>query len=255
MPDEPQTIYNDKGEEMVFDVRGKRVTPTMLSIGRNYYGRGFKGFNRIDEIRDLLPSFKAYYYECKIKDKDALLNQIMKGFNKDLCEPMNRVFHPLPESLRQWRKKWDADILATHYNMRVETDKNAAIAKDAQIIKTREADGYVTPSDHELEAGVRTLGGELLNDALMMLRNDQNMDEAYSDDIAVKRRNYVVNVFSTVTRMAQGKASLLLKASEEKRNNAGFLMGLLAKAQSGKLSDDEMSALKTTYTTPPNGSI
>jgi hypothetical protein len=80
-----------------------------------------------------------------------------------------------------------------------------------------------------------------------MLRDDQELEEIYNDETLMKRRNYIVNVFAHATRLVHGKAALMLKASEEKRNTAGFLMQLLSKATAGKMSDEEMSLLKSAY--------
>ena len=220
--------------------------------GRAYYGDKFNGYMKLGEYSDLLPSFKDFYYAARIKDPNARLSEILQTFNSEICEPMGRLFHPYTGQIKIWRSKWDLDL------MQQTQDKDLAIVERKnihQIIKTRDDERKLVlgaPDDNQLEAGVRTLGGELLNDAMQMLRDDQELEEIYDDETLIKRRNYIVNVFSHATRLVHGKAALMLKASEEKRNTAGFLMSLLSKATAGKMSDDEIALLKTTYAPKQN---
>ena len=163
---------------------------------------------------------------------------------------MGRTFHPYTNQLRTWTKRWDADIIRKKLNMREETALTP-VKEIRQIVKTRGEEYAMTaPGDGELETGLRTLGGELLNDAMQMLRDDQELEETYDDETLIKRRNYIVNVFSHATKLVHGKAALMLKASEEKRSTAGFLMSLLSKATAGTMSDMEVSLLETAYVPP-----
>lgn len=222
--------------------RTKKIDQAALSV----YGESFVGYQKIEEVRDLIPAFKEFYYEEVIKNPKAKIGEMLREFNESINP---RKFHPYMTNIRAWRIKWDADILEK---------KNMAVADITtekavqQVLKTRNDDrSLIAPEDSSLEAGVRTLGGELLNDAFQMLREDQQNPEIYDDEVLVKRRNYIVGVFGHVTKLVHGKAALLLKASEEKRNNAGFLMELLAKATSGKLSDSDMEMLKSNYANAP----
>lgn len=219
-------------------------------VGLQMYGPDFKRFHKLAEITDLIASFKDFYYSAKIKNPNETLRNIVVGFNTEVCGPLNRTFYPSSIQLRNWRKKWDLDL------MQQMQDKDLVISSDKnihQVIKTRNEEKQLIlggPQDEDLEAGVRTLGGELLNDALQMLRDDQELEEIYDSDTLIKRRNYVVNVFSYATKLVHGKASLLLKASAEKRNNAGFMLNLLARASSGKMTDEELALLKSSSNTP-----
>jgi hypothetical protein len=85
-----------------------------------------------------------------------------------------------------------------------------------------------------------------------MLNDDQQLEEIYTDEVLIKRRNYILNVFGHVTKLVHGKAALMLKASEEKRNNASFLMTLLASATAGKMNDEQLDLLKGTNNQPTN---
>lgn len=232
-------------EELV--TKPRRIDP----VGRSVFGESFKGYMRVAEYKDLIPAFKDFYYSAKIKNPKETLTNIVRGFNKEVCEPLERLFHPAMPQMSSWRKKWDLDLMEqmTNKNLEITTEKNVH-----QIIKTRDDERNLVlgVDDNDLEAGVKTLGGELLNDAMQMLRDDQKLEEIYSDDTLIKRRNYVVNVFSHATKLVHGKAALMLKASEEKRNTAGFLMSLLARASAGKMSDDEMGLLKSAYAPKQN---
>ena len=234
---------------MLETIKKKKLDPVGLQI----YGDGFTGYQRIAQLNDLISAFKDFYYQAKIKDPNEVLRNIVQGFNSEVCAPIgDRRFFPSMSQLRTWRRKWDLDL------MQQAQDKDLIITEKKnihQIIKTRDEERKLVlgqADDNALEAGVRTLGGELLNDAMQMLRDDQELDEIYDDDTLIKRRNYIVNVFAHATRLVHGKAALMLKASEEKRNNAGFLMSLLARASAGKMTDEEMSLLKTSYAPKQN---
>lgn len=234
---------------MTEETTPKRIDP----VGKSYYGDTFTHYQKVAEYNDLVPAFKDMYYEEKVKNPNSPLIPILRKYNTEICEPMGRTFHPNTTSVRQWRKKWDLDL------MQKMQDKDLVITSDKnihQVIKTRDENNSLVlgADDNELEAGVRTLGGELLNDAMQMLRDDQTLEEIYDDETLMKRRNYIVNVFAHGTRLVHGKAALMLKASEEKRNTAGFLMSLLSRATAGKMTDEEMRLLKDSYSPKENES-
>lgn len=235
-------------EEFAESEPKKKSDPLALAM----YGETFQGYQKVGEIKETISAFKDYYYERKKENVNATLFDIMQTFNREICTPEGKRFHPYPSQVKFWRAKWDADIISQLHGAEMAIVEPKKIR---QIIKTRNEDREVVlgaPQDSDLEAGVRTLGGELLNDAMQMLRDDQMLEEVMDDEVVVKRRKYIVDVFAHVTRLVHGKAALMLKASEEKRNNATFLMTLLAKATSGKLSDEEMAMLETTYSPQNN---
>ena len=224
----------------------------LMAIGRQFYGDSFERFMKIGEVKEFIASFKDFYYQEKIKDPNAPIAGLLQNFNKEFCEPQGKKFHPYTAQVKCWRSKWDLDLMQQMQNkeLQVVTRRNVH-----QLIKTRDEERSLilgAPQDNDLEAGVRTLGGELLNDAAQMLRDDQELEEIYSDDTLIKRRNYIVNVFSHATKLVHGKAALMLKASAEKRDTAGFLMSLLARGTAGKMSDEEMNLLKRAYATKQN---
>lgn len=227
--------------------RESKQSSKVNPIGRTFYGERFQKFNLIGEIKDLLPAFKEYYYAEKIKDFKKTGGDIIREFNENMCYPEGRTFFPYTNSYKHWKMKWDRDILEKKKVGGLELLDQKQVL---QVIKSRNEDNDIVlgaPDDVSLEAGARTLAGELTNDALQMLRDDQALEEIYSDETLMRRRNYIVNVFSHVTKLVHGKAALMLKASQEKRENANFLMTLLAKATAGKMSDEELSLLETAY--------
>jgi hypothetical protein len=160
--------------------------------------------------------------------------KIINDFNKTIA-PF--TFFPWEKQYRLWRKKWDAQILA---EQGYREEQKAA----RQIVKLQDEQVAIVPDEYALEAGAHTLAGELLNDALGILKQDQESEESYEDEIIVKRRNYVLNVFNYVMRASHGKQVLNIKTNAEKRETADFMMTLLNRAAAGKLTDKEMEMLR-----------
>lgn len=236
----------DEQDSIDEDIKSK---PKYLDpVGRILYGKNFERFQKIEEYKHLIPAFKEYYYACRIANPKCSLSSITLGFNEAIAHE-EVGFFPYSNTMRNWRRKWDKDILEKKGQQLaiVTTKKN-----NQQILKTRlgEEHGvlqYGTPTYENLEESLQTFGGELLNDAMGQLRNDQELEDMYTTDELMRRKNHVLNVFSHVTKMVHGKASLLLKASQEKRENAGFLMELMKKSTSGQMSVSDIQALKVTY--------
>lgn len=240
-------MHMTEGEEKVTEAPTKKPRDKKKdAIALTYYGEGFDGFMKVGEIAAFLPAFKELWYQMKIKDQSAGIVAIVQAFNASIAP---EKFHPYPSQIRFWTTKWKKDLLQ---QMGYKENTSIIPTKDVhQVISTRARGSqgiYATPDDQSLEAGIRTLGGEILNDALQMLRDDQDMEEMIDGEELIKRRNYIVNVFSQVTKMTHGKAMLMLKASEEKRENASFLMDLLRKAASGEIKPEDLALLKATPT-------
>jgi len=202
---------------------------------------GFTGrFQKIEEFRDLIPKFKDFYYEARLLNPNAPGGslKIINDFNK-VVAPLR--FHPYPAQYRWWRKKWDEDII----------QQLANVKKDEPVVKaiaTRNAEGAIlSPDEWELERGTKTLAGELVNDALTMLKADQERDYLQTDENLVKRRKYILDVMAHVTRLTQGKEALKIRKHAEGRETAGFLFDILRQAVAGKLTPDEMALLKSSF--------
>jgi len=204
-----------------------------------------ESYQKLEECRHLIPAFKEFYYAEKGRDFRQPIKDIIQRFN----EVQGEVFRPYPSAYQKWQLSWDRDILN---KASVESGLVSVDTSPEQLIRSRDDDQKIifgAPKDEDLEAGTRTLAGELTNDALQMLQDDQALQEIYTSDELMKRRSYIVNVLSHVTKMVHGKAALALKASQEKRENASFLMNLLAKASAGKMSEEEMALLEASH--PP----
>lgn len=241
---------NPESKHAVIEKAKKKIDPT----GAAWFGELFLRYQKLEEIRDLVPAFKEFYYERMIKDTGSKVTHIVKDFNLQLqALPEPRLFHPYTTNILNWKKKWDKDILAKK-GMALEVIDTKKHVQ--QVMRTRldgSRDGaveYNAPGYSDLELGVQTLGGELMNDAMQMLNDDRDLEDIYESDELIKRRNYILTVFTQVTKMVQGKAGLMLKTSEEKRNTANFLMDLMKKSTAGKMSIEEINALRVTYTPP-----
>jgi hypothetical protein len=216
--------------------------PYRSPVAINTYGEEFERYHRLGEYKDLLPSFKDWYYQKKTENEKESLTNIMRSFNSEVCAPIGRKFHPHLEVVRGWRRSWDLDLMQKANNLDYELGMERDIKKVVQ-----------STDDNDLEHGIKTLGSELLNDAMQMLKDDQQLEETYESDELMKRRSYIINVFSHATKLVHGKAALMLKASAEKRDTAGFLMTLISRATAGKISDEQIDVLKSAYAPKENG--
>ena len=192
-------------------------------------------YHRVNEIRDLIPQFKAFYYAEKRKEPGRSAIKVINDYNAQIA-PL--TFFPWEKQYRLWRKKWDAELLAIQGYKEQQKEIR-------QIIRVRdEQNALIVPTDESLETGSRTLAGELLNDAMDILKRDQESEEAYEDEIIVKRRSYVLNVYNYITRSSHSKEALRLKSNSEKRETMGFLMDIMNMATAGKLTEENLELLK-----------
>jgi hypothetical protein len=242
---------NEELETSIVSVETVEAMPKKVNpIGRGVYGENFQGFQSVKALVDDIPAFKEFFYEEKIKDFKKSVYDIVREFNKLLMVPEGKTFYPYTAQLKSWEKKWNYDIIEQKKVDHMPVAEQKAIAQIMNTRKPRSEGGTVELGRvgyNDLEQGVQTLGGELLNDALQMLQDDQALEELYDDEVLIKRRKYITDVFGQVTKMVHGKANLLLKTSAEKRENANFMMTLLAKAASGKMTDAELEALELTH--------
>jgi hypothetical protein len=207
---------------------------TKFSFYENFDGN----YHKIAELRELIPQFKAFYYTEKRKDPSMSAIKIINAYNAQIA-PL--TFFPWEKQYKLWRKKWDAELLA------IEGYKEEQ-KEIRELIQVRDKKNVlVVPSDESLEAGAKTLAGELLNDAMDILKKDQADEELYEDEVIIKRRNYVLNVYNYVTKSAHSKEALRLKSNSEKRESISFLMNLMSLATAGKITDDEMNTLESIY--------
>lgn len=222
------------------NIQDKTSNTKRFSFYENFDGR----YHKVGEIRDLIPQFKAFYYAEKRKDPQRSAIKIINDFNKQIA-PL--TFFPWEKQYRLWRKKWDAELIAEQGYKQEQHEMR-------QIIKLRdEQNGLIVPDEHSLEVGTHTLAGELLNDAMNLLKRDQEDENFYDEEILVKRRTYILNVFNYVTKAVQGKEALKIKSNAEKRETLGFLTVLINRSTAGKITADEMALLKQSVALKQDG--
>lgn len=201
-------------------------------------------YHKVGEIRDLIPQFKAFYYVEKRKDPSRSAIKIINDFNKQIV-PL--TFFPWEKQYRLWRKKWDAELLAEQGYKQQQREMR-------QLVKMRdEQNAVIVPNEHSLEIGAHTLGGELLNDAMDILKRDQENEDVYDEEMLIKRRNYALNVYNYVTRAVHGKEALKLKSNAEKRETFGFLTAMLNRSTAGKITEEEFRLMKQSITPKKEG--
>lgn len=245
--------YDKNGDRKKKPVKKDPAKAKLDKVAISFYGEHFDGYQRIDEYRMYIPAFKELFYQRRLEDEKITIMTVLREFNETLFAEFGFRMFPYTSQVKAWRIKWEKDILQKK-GMKVERYNEKRNVR--QVLKTRASGDngiveYVAPTHEDLEQATQTLGGELLNDALQMLKDDQEMDEIYESDELIKRKNHVVNVFAHVTKLVHGKAALLLKASQEKRENAGFMMDLMRKATSGKVDVEEIRAMRAPYEKTP----
>lgn len=210
-----------------------------------YLGNVTGHYQKIGELRDLIPKFKDFYYSKMEENPNYSKLKIIDEFN-NIISP--QIFKPWASQYRRWYRRWDEDILA-----KIAGAKSAIMSSEIQAIKTRdENNSLIIPTEQELESGAKNLAGELMNDAMGILKSDQMNEDLYDDEVLIKRRTYVLNVFNYVMRAVTAKEALVIKRQQEKRETAGFLMDLIRRSTAGRITPDEMSLLKQSFTIKNN---
>lgn len=213
-----------------------KTQPKKLLAKGNGYADEY-GYMRIAELRDYIPKFKEFYYEKKLESPKRSAIDILNAFN-EIIKPAR--FYPYTTQYRLWRKKWDIEIQGKLMGVEL-----AMTVPEVKVVKTRDDQNVmIVPGDSELEQGAKTLGGELMNDAMTMLKGDQQNEEFYDDEVLIKRRNYVLNVFNFVMRAVNQKEALAIKRQAEKRETASFLMDLVRRSTAGKITQEELDLMK-----------
>jgi len=230
------------------------------AFGLRIFGKDFKGFTSAHDCVEFLGRFKEFYYQERGLDPKISMNGCIKKFNATILKNQEKMFYPRPDFINGQKKKWEKDLIKEKEERMerarleqagrldiIEFEREEKKKHKISIVDLAKGRTNNLTPENAMEAGIHTLGEMLLNDAASMMFHMSENDDFGESEMSLKRRNYAVNVFSHATRLVHGKAALALKASEEKRNNAGFLMGLLAKATAGTISSDEIGLLKSTY--------
>src|SRR5690606_34814213 len=106
-------------------------------------------------------------------------------------------FFPQTGMYQRWRKKWDAE----HSGLVHTAEERLALREETRLI-----DPNANPTMTQLEESMHTLGAELANDAMQTLRETQDREEYFDEEVVVKRKAYALNVFAYITKAAHSKA-------------------------------------------------
>ncbi len=210
------------------NVQSQNSNTKRFSFYENFDGR----YQKIGELKELIPQFKAFYYAERRNEPERSAVKIINDFNRQIT-PL--TFFPWEKQYRLWRKKWDAELISEQSYKR----------EQYQLVKMQdEHNALAVPDEQTLEMGTKTLAGELLNDAMGILKGDQENGDVFEEEILIKRRSYVLNVFNYVTRAVHGKEALKIKSHAENRETLGFLTALINRSTAGKITPEEMQLLK-----------
>src|SRR3990167_2331275 len=68
--------------------RKSKESQSLDPVGISFYGaENFKGWNRVTEIVGLIPLWKEFYYETRIKDANVPVAQMLREFNQKHAYP------------------------------------------------------------------------------------------------------------------------------------------------------------------------
>lgn len=226
-------------EEVTDDTAGVQRKAPISKDGRDLSKQSFywrPSYARLDTMRDLVPRFRDFYYEQKMENPDIREKDVMDKFDAAIAP---RIFNPWPVTLKKWRRKWDKDI---DTQMR---ERKLRIKEETRMVKLRDdAGNLIVPEYSTLEGAAQSLGAELLNDAMNMIKADQIDEDIYDDDIIIKRRNYALNVFNFISRSVHKKSELKLKEKTDERETAAWLMDIVRVASAGGIAEDDMQMMK-----------
>ena len=206
----------------------------------NFDGR----FRKLAEIRDRLPAFRDFYIERRFQTNDGEKFNAIKIVDLFNAITPPADFFPQTGMYQRWRKKWDAE----HSGLVHTAEERLALREETRLL-----DPNANPTMSQLEDKMHTLGAELANDAMQTLRETQDREEYFDDEVVVKRKAYVLNVFAYITKAAHSKTALDIKRQGEARETAGFMLDILRRANAGKLSDDELDLLRGSVRTKQHG--
>lgn len=202
-------------------------------------GKQLSKYRKLEELRPYVAEFKEYYYQRMLAQAAANPQSVLNDFNKDHPDYM---FWPYAPQYRKWQNMWNIDINAKRSGMSLAP----IVSKNLVTVRDKLGGLIAPPPTSDIEAGSRTLAGELMNDAMSMLEDDKKRgDELYTDDILIKRRKYILSVYNFVSRNSMSAEMLNIKKQENTRENTNFLMDLLRRSTAGKISKEEMSLLRS----------
>lgn len=207
------------------------------------YGPGFDGtFKDVKADPEGLAAFRAGYFAwrpgCPKADPKEFVGEYAAKFPE-------AGFYPNYQTFKGMTKKWDVEILG-------EPDpKIAAVAELHKRDKAMIAEVVVARSNEDLERATRGLAGLLLDDAVSIVRSESHDPEnPIGGDLFVKRRMYALNVVNYVSRHVKGRDEIAIKRQSEKRETVGFMMNIMQKAMAGKISPEQVDAMRSVNAAP-----
>src|SRR3989344_9655800 len=87
------------------NIQSENSNTKRFSFYENFDGH----YQKIGELKELIPQFKVFYYAEKRKEPERSAIKIINDFNKQIT-PL--TFFPWEKQYRLWRKKWDAELVA-----------------------------------------------------------------------------------------------------------------------------------------------
>lgn len=234
-PIETPTVETDElesGEELE---SGLEPQPQGGALKRDKYPKykGFDGrYRKLEEVRDRIPAFRDFYIKYRFESGVKLSAMKIVDMFNETTPPGD--FFPQPAMYQRWRKMWEAEqtgLIKTAETRLAEREKLSIVSREGATMDT-------------LEEGMNSLGAELANDAIQTLRDTQDREEYFDDEVVVKRKQYALNVFAYVTKAAHSKTALKIKMQGEARESAGFMLDLIRRATAGNLSKEEVDMLR-----------
>jgi hypothetical protein len=222
--------------------------------------KGFEGvWSRMEEMRDRIPAFREFYLERRFAPDGSKVSliKLVDQFN-EITPPGD--FFPQSKALSRWRRDWDAELAGKFKSPEMRLAAKKALEKKGgsiaqMLVKIQKGGGkevaeYVVPEAQQLEEGAATLGEMLLVDAAHTLKDTQEREEVFDDEVVVKRKQYALNVFNFVMKAAHKRHEIDIKRHGEARETASFFVDLLARAQAGKLQEGELEILRGSVKSP-----
>lgn len=213
---------------------------------RNYVG--FDGFTDAMDSKKFIMRLRELYMNERFDengDKKSPIRFIVDSFNA-LPEQAEKKFFPNPRFLKKHTKDWEKEALERMKLKRHTAYIKEDVAKQMALAPDKMPEIRMHISTDSLEVKTETLADRLIGDA------ETEMDRADEEDdpeIRVKQKTYALNVYNLVTRSVHKRRELDLKGSAEKRNQAGFILDLVNRALTGKMTPEAMGTLRASVAT------
>ena len=205
-------------------------------------GKKATGYDTLDEVSDLIDPFKKFY--IREKPFHAKRGDLIRAWKEKVLDETGRTFNVYPNAMYRIMDKLDKQ-LAKNPKYRLEDDmtpkETDVVAHNAQFRGAEVKKKRFAPAT--LEDGTMSLAESLLLDAKNLL--DETNESAEDDEeVRIKKKGHVLNVFRHVAGVIQKGQMIDLKKKKEAREGAGFILDLIAKAQAGELTAEGMELMR-----------